>query len=206
MHTHSAVHTHTVHFRCWFSTPVPSQQLFELRPLRITVMALSLVSYGDSDSDSESEGVSTESSSAKSGSNVRKLLSVLPPSRGSVKGKVKIGLPTLNKVWSPLVCIIMSIEVRFNNFMFRMTQTQMMTYQWQRNRKRWAHVIPHTLGNFWATCCPVECTVKSSATEVHTMLLATCYPITKFSSFTGNMFLAISYYQRTLCSVLPSVL
>ena len=62
-------------------------------------MALSLVSYGDSDSDSESEDVSTEASGGKSESHVRKLLSVLPPSRGSVKGKVKIGLPTLNKVF-----------------------------------------------------------------------------------------------------------
>lgn len=58
-------------------------------------MALSLVAYGDS-SESESE----EASKKESGTDVRKLLSVLPPAKsksGRGKQPVRIGLPKLEK-------------------------------------------------------------------------------------------------------------
>ena len=74
-------------------------------------MSLSLVSYGDSDSDIE-----PEDNSAKPGSDIRKLLSVLPSSRRSLKqkGPVKIGLPTLNKGVSSshASCLIKHSSVR----------------------------------------------------------------------------------------------
>ena len=63
-----------------------------------TNMALSLVAYGDS-SDSESEEVSAPAKK-ESTTDVRKLLSVLPPAKnksGGGKQPVRIGLPKLEK-------------------------------------------------------------------------------------------------------------
>ena len=64
-------------------------------------MALSLVAYGDS-SDSESEEASVPEKK-ESGTDVRKLLSVLPPAKsksGRGKKTVRIGLPKLEKAVS----------------------------------------------------------------------------------------------------------
>ena len=61
-------------------------------------MALSLVAYGDS-SESESEEASVPEKK-ESGTDVRKLLSVLPPAKsknGRGKQPVRIGLPKLEK-------------------------------------------------------------------------------------------------------------
>ena len=60
-------------------------------------MALSLVAYGDS-SDSESEEPSVPEKK-DSGTDVRKLLSVLPPAKSKSGGgkTVRIGLPKLEK-------------------------------------------------------------------------------------------------------------
>ncbi len=82
----------------WQASLVPTYvhvRTCQLLRAPVASMSLSLVSYGDSDSDIEPE----DTNSAKPGSDVRKLLSVLPSSRGSLKqkGPVKIGLPTLNK-------------------------------------------------------------------------------------------------------------
>ena len=61
-------------------------------------MALSLVAYGDSsDSDQEEASVPVKK---ESGTDVRKLLSVLPPAKsegGGAKHPVRIGLPKLEK-------------------------------------------------------------------------------------------------------------
>ena len=65
-------------------------------------MSLSLVAYGDSDSDSDDSSAPPHQPEPEK--DVRKLLSVLPPTKTAhgVKGRVRIGLPKIEKGVSQL--------------------------------------------------------------------------------------------------------